>query len=124
MRVELTRDSVAMGDDVWAPHAEAREVPDDASVKDVLDAVRGGGYLASIAGGRATWIAETADGTALAVVAQQWPTARLLAAGEGPIAGLADGEGVVRLHFVYRVQTDPEAEHRRLAADPGGRRAR
>ncbi|MFJ3788766.1 hypothetical protein [Kitasatospora sp. NPDC090091] len=124
MRVELTRDSVAMGDDVWAPHADVREVPDDASVRDVLDAVSGAGYLASIAGGRATWIAETADGTALAVVAQQWPAARLLTAGEGPIAGLADAGGVVRLHFVYRTQADPEAELRRLAADQGGHRPR
>ncbi|MCG6497754.1 hypothetical protein [Kitasatospora sp. A2-31] len=123
MRVELTRDSVAMGDDVWAPHAAVREVPDDASVQDVLDAVRGTGYLASIAGGRATWIAETADGTALAVVAQQWPAARPLAAGQGPIAGLADAGGVVRLHFAYRMQADPEAEHRRLTTDRGGHRA-
>ncbi|MFJ2775463.1 hypothetical protein [Kitasatospora sp. NPDC087315] len=117
MRTELTRDSVAMGDDVSAPHAERREFPDGIGVRDAVVSVLADGYLATVQGGRATWIVVAADRTRLAVVAQQWAAPRLLpAAGQGPLARFTDRDGVVRLHFDYRQQTNPEAEFERLSA--------
>ncbi|MBV6699116.1 hypothetical protein [Kitasatospora aureofaciens] len=116
MRIELTRDSVAMGDDADAPHTSSLEVPQDASVRQALAAIGvPRAYLATIMSDRATWIARAGDGTALAVVAQQWPEPRLLPAGEGPLARFADPAGTVRLDFEYRQQNDPDAEYERLA---------
>ncbi|MFB7617886.1 hypothetical protein [Kitasatospora sp. NPDC056181] len=135
MRVQLTRDSVAMGDDTYAPHAGTRDVPDGTSLRWLLDEVLTTGYLATIAGGRATWIATTGDAragdagagdaragdaTVLAVLAQQWTAARLLPAGTAPLATLAGPDGTLRLHFTYRAQRDPEAEYARLTAEVAG----
>ncbi|MBP0449225.1 hypothetical protein J5Y04_06640 [Kitasatospora sp. RG8] len=130
MRVQLTRDSVAMGDDTYAPHAGTRDVPDGTSLRWLLDEVLTTGYLATIAGGRATWIATTGDAraghagagdaTVLAVLAQQWTAARLLPAGTAPLATLAGADGTLRLHFTYRAQRDPEAEYARLTAEVAG----
>ncbi|MFG3056364.1 hypothetical protein ACGFZP_36160 [Kitasatospora sp. NPDC048239] len=118
MRAELTRDSVAMGDDADAPHAEGREFREDLTIRQAIASVVADHYLAGIHGGRATWIAQADDGTALAVVAQQWAEPRMLVAGELPLARFADADGRVRLHFAYRRQLDPEAEYARLAAGP------
>ncbi|AUY47879.1 hypothetical protein C2142_01625 [Streptomyces sp. CB01881] len=124
-----------MGDDTYAPHAGTQDVPDGTSVRDVLDGILTSGYLATIAGGRATWIATAGDAwagdawagdatagdaTVLAVLAQQWAAARLLPAGTAPLAALAGPDGTVRLHFIYRTQRDPEAEYARLAGEAAG----
>ncbi|MBD0675705.1 hypothetical protein [Streptomyces sp. CBMA156] len=115
MRIHLTRDSVAAGDDADAPHAETVPLPDGLDVPAALTAL---GLprprLPSIGGGRATWVVRGSDGTALAVLAQQWPRPRPLPAGQGPLARLAGADGDVRLHVEYRRQVDPEAEYGRL----------
>ncbi|MER7755374.1 hypothetical protein [Kitasatospora sp. NPDC097643] len=128
MRIHLTRDSVAAGDDVDAPHARTLTVPDGLDLAAVCAAL---GLprptLPLIGGGRASWILRAADGTALAVLAQQWPEPRPLPAGRGPLARLVTGTGArlvtgtgpedtVRLHVEYRRQLDPDAEYDRLAA--------
>ncbi|MEU9044294.1 MULTISPECIES: hypothetical protein [unclassified Kitasatospora] len=115
MRILLTRDSVAAGDDVDAPHTATDALPDGLDVPAALTAL---GLprprLPLIGGGRATWVVRGADGTALAVLAQQWPRPRPLPAGRGPLAGLAGPDGTVRLHVEYRRQLDPDAEYQRL----------
>ncbi|MBO1417691.1 hypothetical protein [Streptomyces sp. FH025] len=115
MRIILTRDSVAAGDDVDAPHQAVLTLPDGLGLPEALTAL---GLprprLPLIAGGRATWVLRGEDGTALAVLAQQWPRPRPLPAGRGPLARLAGPDGAVRLHVEYRRQLDPEAEYRRL----------
>ncbi|WP_316525933.1 hypothetical protein [Kitasatospora brasiliensis] len=112
MRILLTRDSVAAGDDADAPHAATVDLPDGLDLPAALAAL---GLprprLPLIGGGRATWLVRGADGTALAVLAQQWPQPRPLPAGHGPLARLAGPDGVVRLHVEYRRQADPEAEY-------------
>ncbi|WP_051830289.1 hypothetical protein [Streptomyces novaecaesareae] len=115
MRIHLTRDSVAAGDDVDAPHHATVDLPDGLDTPAALlalDLPRI--WLPQIGGGRATWVVRAADGTPLAVLAQQWPHPRPLPAGRGPLAGLAGPDGTVRLHVEYRLQRDPDAEYERL----------
>ncbi|MFJ6378783.1 hypothetical protein ACIQI7_02070 [Kitasatospora sp. NPDC092039] len=115
MRILLTRDSVAAGDDADAPHAETVVLPDGLDAPAALTAL---GLplprLPLIGGGRATWVVRAADGSPLAVLAQQWPLPRPLPAGRGPLDRLAGADGTVRLHVEYRRQLDPEAEYERL----------
>ncbi|MCX4746123.1 hypothetical protein OG455_11420 [Kitasatospora sp. NBC_01287] len=107
MRIELTRGSVAAGDDTDAPHQEARQLPDGSALDAAAVAALAAGYLARIGGGLATWVLRAADGTALAVLAQQWPAPRPLGPRPPALAALADPDGVVRLHFDYLAQRDP-----------------
>jgi hypothetical protein len=103
MTIHLTRDSVAMGDDIDAPHAYALSVPIGCTLAQALQYVLNRPYLASIAGGKATWVALLQQ-KPMAVLAQQWPQPALL----GPDYMLpSDTE--VALHFRYYTQQQPEA---------------
>ncbi|MFE6051282.1 hypothetical protein ACFQ6N_11025 [Kitasatospora sp. NPDC056446] len=116
MRILLTRDSVAAGDDADAPHGATVDLPDGLDLPAALTAL---GLprprLPLIGGGRATWVVRDADGSPLAVLAQQWPGPRLLPAGREPLAGAAEPGAAVRLHVEYRRQRDPDAEYELLA---------
>ncbi|MFF4529376.1 hypothetical protein ACFY1P_08910 [Streptomyces sp. NPDC001407] len=114
MKVILTRDSVAMGDDVDAPHEQRREFPDGLAAVEVITAVVADGYLPPIAGGRAVWVVVSGADRSLAVVAQEWAEPRPLTDGWGD--ALPDEGSPVRLHFRYLAQEDPEAVHGRLRA--------
>ncbi|MFD7583731.1 hypothetical protein ACFV61_35720, partial [Kitasatospora sp. NPDC059817] len=84
MRIHLTRDSVAAGDDAGAPHPAALTLPDDLDLPQALVALGlPRPYLPLIGGGRASWILRTGDGAPLAVLAQQWPCARPRPGGAG-----------------------------------------
>jgi len=111
MMVRVDRDSVAMGDDIH-PHDETIELPDGTPLADVVADLLERRFLASIAGGRATWIL-VAD-RPLAVVAQQWDEPRFLVDGSRPIRSF--GAGDVSLRFRYWKQHDPDAVFAELAA--------
>jgi hypothetical protein len=67
MRMRLSRDSVAAGDDVES-HDEIREVDPRRPLERLVRELHRDHYLASIQGGRATWIVRTSkNGEALAV---------------------------------------------------------
>ncbi len=100
IRVTLTRDSVAAGDDVHAPHRREQLMASDATLGQIVHVALGGGYLAPISGGRATWVV-VAGSTPCAVVAQQWTAPRWLADPDMPVPPA--------LHFRYESQRDPEA---------------
>ncbi|MBO3272491.1 hypothetical protein [Hymenobacter defluvii] len=100
MNVHLTRDSVAMSDDVDAPYDFRFVVPDNTSLVSLLYIVRQLSYLATIAGGKATWVASV-DGKAVAVLAQQWQEPVFLST---PVLDFN-----VALHFEYYQQQDPQA---------------
>lgn len=106
MTVVIWRDSVAMGDDVDAPHEWVMPAAADASVGAVVGAMLRAPYLASIAGGRATWIVEGAE--PVAVVAQQWAAPRWLVAPEQPVRALRRPDGRPDLRVRYWCQADPE----------------
>ncbi|MER5867512.1 hypothetical protein [Kitasatospora sp. NPDC002040] len=120
MRLQLTRDSVAMGDDVDAPHEASMELPDGTPLREAVAAVVvEGRYLALIAGGRASWIltgAGVGAGAAIAVVAQQWDEPRFLVPAD--LAPVSSDDGAVHWHFRYLAQRDPEDIYRELGAAP------
>lgn len=98
--VIVTRDSVCLADDCDAPHEERIEVPPDEDDLLFLTEVLKRYRLASIAGGKATWVCSIA-GKAVAVVAQQWRRPRI-------IAGFPEIVDETEIHFTYHVQRDPE----------------
>jgi hypothetical protein len=106
MWVCATRDSVAVGDDVDAPHERVFSFPDSLSPLQVISRIVGDGYLAKIAGGEATWSA--VSGVPLAVVAQQWSEPRGVTWWELTLSELEQRGGMYRIHFNYHVQRDPE----------------
>lgn len=107
MALVLTRDSVCAGDDGDAPHERLWPVAPGARWAEVLQAIAQSGYLASIMGGQATWVAS--HGAPLAVLAQQWPAPRMLPGQEEARVASA-----ARLHFSYRLQLDPDAVYAAL----------
>ena len=52
-KIILTRDSVAMGDDMDAPHRMEMEINETWNILEILDKVRSLHYLPLIAGGKA-----------------------------------------------------------------------
>ncbi|WP_434599771.1 hypothetical protein [Streptomyces sp. A5-4] len=123
MKLLLTRESVAMGDDVNAPHEQQKEFPDDLAIGEAIATIIADGYLPRIAGGCATWVLTMSGATSSAVVAQQWERPLLLVAGQEPLGSLAGPDrGEVRWHFRYLAQQDPDVVYRRLSeteASPG-----
>ncbi|GAB3579808.1 hypothetical protein GCM10027345_20360 [Hymenobacter daeguensis] len=75
MKIILTRESVAMRDDADAPHQRGMTVADTTSLPAIIKVIRRSGYLASIAGGRATWT--VVSRILLAAVAQPWAAPKL-----------------------------------------------
>jgi hypothetical protein len=108
-----------MGDDVDAPHASAWEFPAEATIRDVLTRITQDRYLPTISGCCATWVVWASGRTSLAVIAQQWEEARLLAAGHTDLATLAVADRAVGLHFDYLGQTDPEATYNQMMQSEG-----
>ncbi|WP_438490117.1 hypothetical protein [Streptomyces sp. S186] len=115
MKVHLTRDSVAMGDDVDAPHEDTRDLPAEMSVREAVAFVVRSGYLAPIAGGKASWVLTSACAS-IAVVAQQWKEPRIITPGDCSLASLATDDGVIEWHFRYLAQQDPVAIYEELRA--------
>lgn len=66
LTIKVDRDSVAMGDDVES-HAETWEMPDDATLGEVIVRAVDGFYLASVAG-RVAWTLEDSTGRLFAVI--------------------------------------------------------
>jgi hypothetical protein len=102
----IWRDSVAAGDDVDAPHEWRVQVDAQATVAEVAARIQHARYLASITGGRATWILM---GTGpLAVLAQEWDTPRCLTPPDAPIRDAVRQDGRPHLALRYWCQVDPE----------------
>jgi hypothetical protein len=106
MDIYATRDSVAAGDDIDAPHGCSFYFPDGTPVMDVIARIVAGGYLARISGGKATW--STVSGFPIAVVAQQWTEPRPVRWPEVKVSELESRNGIIYLHFNYHTQIDPE----------------
>ena len=102
----IWRESVAAGDDADAPHELKLPVHKDESIQSVITRIVSANYLASISGGRATWIVETGS-RPLAVVAQQWPRARFLVEPEQDVTSAVNRSGGCHLYFKYWCQADP-----------------
>jgi len=103
MNVKVDRSSVAMGDDAY-PHAETIDLPESTGIAEAVAYLRQHRFLASIAGGRATWLLEV-NGKPTAVIAQQWAEPKFLT---GPSDTLGSFGSEVSLMFRYRAQIDPD----------------
>jgi hypothetical protein len=100
------RDSVAMGDDMDAPHEWAVAIPPEAPIRSLVSKILERKYLATIGGGRATWIVE--GKRPVAVLAQQWRDARWLVEADSPIMTLRREGGRPDFKIRYWCQIDPE----------------
>jgi hypothetical protein len=109
MKVHVTRDSVCYGDEVDAPHARQFTFPYGSSTQEFLSKIV---YLASIEGDYASWV--VISNIPIAVVAQQWPAARLLTLSPNDQEKTDRANGEITLHFEYHEQGDPEAIYARL----------
>jgi hypothetical protein len=113
--IRVTRDSVAMGDDTWAPHEWRFSVHPETTLGELVRMVVADHYLASIAGGLATWTVETGRGRggSLAVVAEQWQDPRFVVdpglRTTAVPAAYDPAHGRVDLHVQYHAQRDPDA---------------
>lgn len=107
MKAEIViwRDSVAAGDDVDAPHELKIASHGDESLDSLVTRIIQAKYLASIVGGKATWILKSGE-RALAVVAQQWPAPSFLVPADVSARSYLSG-GECDLEFVYWCQVDP-----------------
>lgn len=105
MKVHVTRDSVAMGDDIDAPHEKGFKFPDNTTIEDMVTKISSSGYLAKIQGGNATW--SVVSGIPISVVAQQWSEPRFIDWQPIDISRLKHSNNMVLLHFNYHAQTDP-----------------
>ncbi len=109
MQLSLDRDSVAPADDVDS-HAATTAVDGRRPLSLVIGEVVRGGYLPSM--DRATWVVRAGRrGMALAVVAQQWKTPRML------VADVETSEFGDSLFFEYLAQVDPDGVVRTLVGN-------
>jgi hypothetical protein len=110
-----------MADDIENHEMTLSVSPTD-SLNEVLDQVLKLRYLPIISGGRATWIVQS--GKPLAVLAQQWSSAKCLIPKTSPISEAAGAEK--SLYFNYWIQSDPDVvleclKDGKMLPDPYGR---
>jgi hypothetical protein len=110
MNIYVSRDSVAAGDDLDAPHGRSFSLPDGAPLGDVLSEIIQSGYLPRISGGHATW--SVVSSIPLAIVAEEWPEPRLLPMIESQKKEFDCRNGLLRLHFNYHAQIDPDTVYK------------
>jgi hypothetical protein len=103
--LNVERDSVCAGDDVDAPHCKRFAFDANVSVVDALSVIIKAGYLARIAGGKATWIVE-AD-KPMAVVAEQWSSPAFLIDPATRLVDCVHPNASKPLFFRYWCQVDP-----------------
>jgi hypothetical protein len=106
MKISLTRSSVCAADDLEPPHQRELKLPDSDSLEQILIAVIKSNYLPKISGGYATWSVTSA--IPVAVIAQQWTEPRMLFLLPKDLKNLDREEGILKLHFNYHAQLDPE----------------
>ena len=104
----VDRDSVCAGDDS-DPHSAVFATSAQATVAELVAQARRASPLASIAGGKATWLIDT-DGPGkgcIGVIAQQWDEPRLLVPQDTTVAALF-GQREASVFFRYWCQADPD----------------
>ncbi len=108
MKIEVDRDSVAAGDDIES-HSVFIEVREDISIENLIESAKRACPLASIYGGKATWIIYAGayhERKCIGVSAQQWSDDRLLVSKKLSVKSVFEGIEQ-KLKFYYWVQNDP-----------------
>lgn len=106
LALNVERDSVCAGDDVDAPHPKRFAYQANDTLAEAVSAIIDAGYLANIAGGKATWIVEAA-GRPVAMLAQQWKSPRFLIDPTTLVTDCITAEAPRALFFRYWCQIDP-----------------
>ncbi|MBL1319962.1 MAG: hypothetical protein COA63_002720 [Methylophaga sp.] len=106
MKIHLTRDSIAMGDDVDASHFHTIELPENVTIIEIVGAIINSNYLASIAGGKASW--SLVSNNPIAIIAQQWSQAKILPQFNHSLGSLLKDAGGYKCHINYHAQLDPD----------------
>jgi len=104
MKALVTRDSVCAGDDFDPPHARTIAVPATDTTDALVAAVVRAYPLANIRWRECHLV--LSSGVPLAVVAQQWAEPKLTFSRK--ISDCDVHDNVVRLHFSYLAQVDPD----------------
>lgn len=112
MKVYASRESVATADDVSAPNDRTFTFRDGTLLEDILRAIGTAGYLPLVEGGRATWTVTSK--IPVAVVAQEWLQPKMLAPLDIDLSQLDIRDRILRLHFNYHAQIDPDVVYRVL----------
>ncbi len=105
-KIKLTRESVAMGDDVDAPHFMEIEIQPAWTIIEILKSIINSGYLPGINGGKATW--SVAINRPIAVLTQEnseFPM--LICLPEYPYQGTKGFVEIQHIHFSYHAQKNP-----------------
>jgi hypothetical protein len=103
VRLHLSRDSVAAGDDVES-HDETVEVDERRNLATFIQLTVRDGYLPTVLGGMASWVAMAGrSGKPLAIVAAQWKVPQLVVDFGTEVGSIGDS-----LHFRYVSQRDPQ----------------
>jgi hypothetical protein len=89
------------------PHELILEISGPETLRAALENIASRHYLASMSGGKATWIGE-ASGCPLAVIAQQWSKPKYLSDPDHPLTDYLTVDANPHLQFKYRCQIEPE----------------
>jgi hypothetical protein len=109
LKATVDRDSVCAGDDC-DPHNASFDTSTDATLAEFVQQAARACPLASIAGGRATWLVDTeGDGKGcIGVLAQQWTAPRFLLP-ESTTVAQHFGARPPSVYFRYWCQASPDA---------------
>lgn len=102
-KIKLTRDSVAMGDDINAPHFLEIEIEATWTITEILNYIVKIDYLPKISGGKATW--SVAIYEPIAILTQKNPEKPLLISRtDYPYHGTKGFVEFDHIHFNYHAQ--------------------
>jgi hypothetical protein len=102
-KIKLTRESVAMGDDINAPHILEIEIDPNWTITEILKCIIKADYLPKISGEKATW--SVAINEPIAVLTQKNPEKPLLIClPDYPYHGTKGFVEFDHIHFNYHMQ--------------------
>lgn len=107
LKASVDRDSVSAGDDCEAHEASFETTAEATLAEFVAQALRAA-PLASISGGEATWLIDSAEKRCIGVIAQQWDAPRFLTDSRATVQQHF-GTQPPALYFRYWCQASPEA---------------
>jgi hypothetical protein len=108
MKVRINRDGVCAGDDIDA-HDHVLDLPDTERLDTLVGNVLRAYELPRIQGGKATWCLTSRR--PIAIVAQQWTSPRMVPWQTRPVSDCKIVDAVVRRHFTYLAQIDPDVAY-------------
>lgn len=106
-KIILTRESVAMGDDIDAPHFLEIEIQSNWTILEILKHILKLNYLPQIHGGKATW--SVAINEPIAVLSQEsFENPMLICLPDYPHQETMGFVNIENIHFNYHAQKKPE----------------